>query len=107
VKRGDLVTVALTGDNGKPRPALIVQADAFEALGSVLVAPLTSTVDTAPLIRVVVDPAPSNGLLKQSAIMVDKLVAVPRGKVGPAIGYASKETMAEVGRVACGLLGLD
>ena len=29
VRRGDLVTVATSGDYGKPRPALIVQADAY------------------------------------------------------------------------------
>jgi mRNA interferase MazF len=42
VRRGDLVTIALTGDYGKPRPALVVQADAFDALTSVTVLRLTS-----------------------------------------------------------------
>ena len=31
VKRGDLVTVALQGDLGKPRPALVIQSDLFDA----------------------------------------------------------------------------
>jgi mRNA interferase MazF len=29
VQRGDFVTVALQGDFGKPRPALVIQADSF------------------------------------------------------------------------------
>jgi mRNA interferase MazF len=40
VTRGELVAVALSGDYGKPRPALIVQAEHFAALPSVTVLPL-------------------------------------------------------------------
>lgn len=29
MKRGDLVTVSLSGDYGKPRPALVIQSDLF------------------------------------------------------------------------------
>lgn len=41
VKRGDLITIALQGDYGKPRPALVMQDDAFAALASVSVLRLT------------------------------------------------------------------
>ncbi|MBB4279647.1 mRNA-degrading endonuclease toxin of MazEF toxin-antitoxin module [Rhizobium mongolense] len=34
MKRGELVTIAVSGDYGKPRPALIVQDDAFAELPS-------------------------------------------------------------------------
>jgi mRNA interferase MazF len=52
LKRGDLVVVALPGDYGKPRPALIVQADLFnETHVSVTVVPVTSTLVDAPLFR--------------------------------------------------------
>jgi mRNA interferase MazF len=35
MRRGDLVTVAVLGDYGKPRPTLVVQAGAFDrALGN-------------------------------------------------------------------------
>jgi mRNA interferase MazF len=38
MRRGDLFTVATTGDDGKPRPAVIVQTDAFpEGHASVVV----------------------------------------------------------------------
>ena len=42
MKRGDLVTVALQGDLGKPRPALVIQSDLFEAHPSVTILPVTS-----------------------------------------------------------------
>ncbi len=37
MKRGDLVTIALPGDYGKPRPALVVQSDLFSEHPSVTV----------------------------------------------------------------------
>ncbi len=58
MKRGDLVTVALHGDQGKPRPALVVQSDSFAELASVTVLPITSTLVDAPLVRIA-----SNGTL--------------------------------------------
>lgn len=42
IQRGDLVVVALSGDYGKPRPALVVQSDDFQALPSVTVLRITS-----------------------------------------------------------------
>ena len=41
MKRGDLVTIALQGDYGKPMPALIVQPDLFDEHPSVTVLPVT------------------------------------------------------------------
>ena len=42
MQRGDLVTVSLQGDYGKPRPALIVQSDLLTDLESVVLCPVTS-----------------------------------------------------------------
>ena len=42
MKRGDLVTVAVSGDYGKPRPALVVQSDLFAELPTVTVVRLIS-----------------------------------------------------------------
>lgn len=69
MRRGDLVTVALQGDYGKPRPALIVQADHFAELGSVVILPLTSHMIDAPLLRLPVTPSPDNGLSGPSQIL--------------------------------------
>ena len=56
MKRGDLVTIAVSGEYGKPRPALIVQADAFDLHPSVTLLPLTSEMHDAPLFRVTIQP---------------------------------------------------
>ena len=66
MRRGDLVTVALQGDQGKPRPALIVQADTFTDLSGVTVLPITGMLLDAPLLRVEVEPSAANGLTKPS-----------------------------------------
>jgi len=46
MKRGDVVTVAAAGHYGKPRPAVIVQTDAFpETHASVVICQMTSKLD--------------------------------------------------------------
>jgi mRNA interferase MazF len=68
-----MVMVAIQGDYGKPRPALVIQSNLFnETHVSVTVAPVTSTIVDAPLFRLTVDPSSSNGMRSISQIMVDK-----------------------------------
>lgn len=78
MRRGDLVTVAVSGDYGKPRPALIVQADVYAEHPSVTVLPLTSELIDAPLLRVGVEPGAGTGLRLRSQVMVDKATTIPR-----------------------------
>ena len=106
MNRGDFVTIALQGDFGKPRPALVIQSDQFNAHATVTVLLVTSTLIDAPLFRVSVQPEESNGLIKPSQIMVDKAMTVNREKIGKAFGSASDEVMLEVGRCLAVFLGL-
>jgi mRNA interferase MazF len=106
MKRGDLVTVAVSGDYGKPRPALVVQADAFDQHPSVVVLPLTSEMLDAPLFRVTVSANKATGLRVISQIMVDKATAVPRVKLGTRIGRVDVTTMQAVDEALRGFLGL-
>lgn len=107
VRRGDVVTVALPGDYGKPRPALVVQADLFNAThSSVTVLPLTSTVVDAPLFRMTIDPNRDNGLTRVSQIMVDKVITVPRDRLGASIGRLEDDAMLRVGRALAVWLGI-
>jgi mRNA interferase MazF len=106
IRRGDLVTVAMQGDYGKPRPALVVQADAFSVLDSVTVLRLSSDLRDLPLFRITVEPKPSNGLEKRSQVMVDKAATVPRVKIGQRIGRADSATMRTVDAALAGFLGL-
>jgi mRNA interferase MazF len=63
VKRGDVVTVAASGDYGKPRPAVIVQTNALPAAhASVIVCQMTSDIAEAPDFRITIEPTEKNGL---------------------------------------------
>ena len=106
LRRGDVVTVTLRGEQGKPRPALVVQADPFSDLPGVTVLPITSTLIEAPALRVRVEPAGENGLKKVSQVMVDKPQTPARGKVGAVIGRVDRATLAAVDRALAVFLGL-
>jgi mRNA interferase MazF len=107
VKRGELVTVALPGDYGKPRPAIVVQADLFnETHASVTVAPVTSTLVNAPLFRLAVEPSPGNGLRALSQVMVDKVMTVRRERIGASIGELEPEMLKRVNRALALWLGI-
>ncbi len=107
MKRGDLVTIAVGGDYGKPRPALVIQADAFRALGSVTVLRLTSELHDWPTFRVTVQPSASNGLRAPSQVMIDRAIALPREKVGAMFGHVDDTVMLTVSRALVSFLGLD
>jgi len=98
VKRGDLVTIAVSGDYAKPRPALVIQANAFDVLPSVTVLRLSSDIIPAHLTRLTVEPTPENGLRLKSQVMIDKAVSVPRGKIGKTFGQLDAGTMKAVSR---------
>ena len=97
ISRGDLVIAAFPGDYGKPRPALVVQSNAFTGLQSLTVLPLTSDLYASPLIRIDVAPNEDNGLQRQSHVMVDKAATISRAKIGQRIGRLDAETMRSVG----------
>lgn len=104
--RGDLVTVALHGDFGKPRPALVIQANQFGEHTSVTVLPITSTLVAAPLLRITVQPSAENGLQRASQVMVDKAITVMREKVGPSFGRMDLKSLVEVERCLAVFLGI-
>lgn len=107
IARGDLIVIALTGDYGKPRPALVVQSDAFQDVPSVTVLPLSGDLHEAPLIRITVEPYAETGLTKRSQVMVDKAATIPRAKIGQRIGRADTATMRAVDTALAGFLGLS
>ncbi|HMM45876.1 MAG TPA: type II toxin-antitoxin system PemK/MazF family toxin [Candidatus Macondimonas sp.] len=106
MRRGDFVTIAIQGDYGKPRPALVIQADPFNEHASVTVLPVTSTLIEAPLLRITVEPDDDNGLQKRSQVMVDKTTTVKRDKVGLPFGHIGEDTMIEVERSLAVFLGI-
>ncbi|MCB2054340.1 MAG: type II toxin-antitoxin system PemK/MazF family toxin [Geminicoccaceae bacterium] len=105
--RGDLITVALPGDFGKPRPALIVQSDLFnQTHPTVTLLPLTSDIRGAPLFRITVEPSTTNGLRQVSQIMIDKLMTLRRDELKDPFGRIEDDTMLRVGRALAVWIGL-
>ena len=105
MRRGDLVTVALQGDLGKPRPALVIQSDLFDVHPSMAILPVTIELRDTPLFRILVNPGEQNGLAKPSQVMVDKPQSVERKKVGAVFGRLDDETMLAVNRALAVFLG--
>lgn len=104
--RGDLVTVALSGDYDKPRPALVIQSNLFAEHPSVTILPLTSELRETPIFRVRVQPDQVNGLRVPSDVMIDKLHTVARDKIHATFGSIAHEQLIEVERAIAVWLGI-
>ena len=106
MQRGDLVSVAIQGDFGKPRPALVIQSPLFANHTSVTLLLVTSTLVDAPLLRVTVPASANNGLEKTSQIMIDKAMTLKREKIGPVLGLVSADQLTQVERGLAVFLGI-
>jgi mRNA interferase MazF len=106
MRRGDLIVVAAPGDYGKPRPAVVIQSDALEATGSLLVCLLTTTQRPAPFYRLPLEATPENGLRDPSDVMVDKIFALPRGKCGAPIGRLTRAQILALNHILSLVVGL-
>jgi mRNA interferase MazF len=106
VKRGDLVTVAISGDYGKPRPALIIQSDNLPQTDSVLVCLLTTDPFAAPLYRLSLPADSATGLRQTSQVMVEKIMAVRRERCGAPIGRADTAAMLALSRLLAFVVGI-
>jgi mRNA interferase MazF len=105
MRRGDLVMVALPGDLGKPRPALVIQSDLFAEHPSTVILPVTGELRDVPLFRVSVNPTDGNGLTKPSQIMIDKPQSVSSAKLRAVFGRVDDDTMLAVNRALAVFLG--
>jgi len=98
LRRGDIVTIALPGAYGKPRPALVIQSDYYHEHPSLTILPITSELRPTPLFRVAILPDAANGLRMESQVMVDKAEEV--------MGHADDATMLAVSRSLSVFLGI-
>lgn len=107
MKRGDVWTVAGGPDYaGKPRPAVILQDNAFDATASITICPFTTHVVDAPLLRLGIEPSQENKLRGASQLMIDKITTVSRTKLERRIGRLSDEDIVRVNRAVLVFLGL-
>jgi mRNA interferase MazF len=91
---------------GKPRPAVIVQEDRFEATNSITLCVFTTDPTEAPLLRMLVEPTDRNGLSIASRLMIDKITTVPKARLGKRIGKLHKEDIVRLNRALTVFLGL-
>ena len=106
MKRGEVWTLSGTGYAGKPRPAVVVQDDRFDATASVSVCAFTTDATEAPLFRLVTEPDDHNGLRLTSGLMVDKITTVPRTRLGERIGRLAPADLLRLNRAIAVFLGL-
>jgi mRNA interferase MazF len=105
--RGDIVIVAAPGDYGKPRPAVIVQTDAFpENHASVVVCQMTSELADASDFRITIEPGPDTGIRIRSQVMADKPVTIRRERIGRLIGRLGAADMARLNVALAFVMGL-
>ena len=105
MRRGDIVTVTGGVYASKPRPALVVQDDRFDATDSVTVCPFTTSEVDAPLLRVPVAADETNGLGQDSYLMVDKITTVRKSNARSVLGRLEATTLVEFERRLLVFLG--
>jgi mRNA interferase MazF len=107
MRRGEIWTVSGGADYaGKPRPAVIVQDNDFDATRSVTICAFTTDPTEAPLFRLHVEPTERNGLHLASSLIVDKLTTVPKQKLGTRIGRLDDEDLLRLNQAMIVFLGL-
>lgn len=107
MKRGDVVIVVLPAELGKPRPAVVVQADELgDQTTTVLVCPLSSDIQAAHLLRPVIAPSEASGLRVDSQAMADKITPVRRIRIRGRIGALDAEGLARIDQALMLVLGL-
>jgi mRNA interferase MazF len=107
LRRGEIWTAAAgSGYAGESRPVVIVQDDRFDATDSITVCAFTTDPTEAPLVRQPIVSNELNGLQQKSCLMIDKLITVPRSKLGMRIGQLADEDMVRMGRAMFVFLGL-
>jgi mRNA interferase MazF len=107
VKRGEIWTVSGGGNyTGKPRPAVIIQEDSFDATPSITLCAFTSDPTDAPLFRLPIEPTETNGLRVASRLMIDKITTVPKGRIGEKLGRLDDIDVLRVNQAVLIFLGL-
>jgi mRNA interferase MazF len=107
MKRGEIWTVSAgSGYAGKPRPAVLIQDDSFDATASMTICAFTSDETEAPLFRLLIEPSDANGLRAPSRLMVDKVTTVSKTKLGEKIGRLDDADVLRLNQAVLVFLGL-
>jgi mRNA interferase MazF len=94
--RGQIWVVAEKGPlTGKPRPALLIQAEALEAHTTLQFCLIygAESAQGGVFFRIPVEPTEANGLQKPSIVTVDKVVTIQRDHVKTQCGVIEEDIM--------------
>lgn len=105
MKKGDIVTIAMQGDYGKPRPAVVFQSERL-ITDSVLLIPFTTYLIEESKIRILIKPNKNNGLQKISQTMTEKITAIKKDKIGEVIGKLEPDEIQKIEQALILLFGL-
>jgi mRNA interferase MazF len=96
--RGDVITVSAKSNEGKPRPAIIIQANWLNEKSppSYIVCLLTSDIYPELDFRPIIEPDSINGLSKRSQVMTDKVQVVRENQIGNKVGILAKKVIQDV-----------
>ena len=97
MKRGDIVIATGPGFGGKPRPNLVLQADIYLVLPTLILLPITSALAEPPsLLRVRIEPDATNGLREVSEVMTDIPITTRPEKVSAIAGTLARDDLERV-----------
>jgi mRNA interferase MazF len=97
LSRGDVIIAVFPGELGKPRPAVVLQANEFLiSYTTVLSCPLTTHLLDAPFLRPRIEPTLYNGLQNPSQVMVEKITPVRKEAIGQRVGQITDNDMRRI-----------
>ncbi len=106
MKRGDTVIATAPGFGKKPRPYVVIQADAYARLTTLILLPITTELSSAPsALRCPLEPDEINGLLRRSEVMADIPVTTGADRVHQQIGALSARDLLRVEQALLLVLG--
>ncbi|MCC2625143.1 MAG: growth inhibitor PemK [Burkholderiales bacterium] len=109
IKRGNIVILNLGNNVGKPRPAVIIQADILNdemKLATTIVIPLSSEIQNMHVIRYIIEPSAKNGLQIISQAMIEKVMQIEKSKIQKVIGQITKKQLDEIESRLLAVLGI-
>jgi mRNA interferase MazF len=107
LSRGDVVIAVFPGELGKPRPAVVLQANEFPGIyTTVLSCPLTTHLLETPLLRPTINASAENGLQHRSQVMVEKITPIRREVIGQQIGRLADDDLSRIEVALVHVIGL-
>ncbi len=111
IQRGDIFTVDLNpvrgSEQGKIRPALIIQNDIGNRHSPIVIVAAITTGDYARFDANVEVKAPEGGLQRDSLVLLNQIRSVDKSRLGRYWGHLGDKTMGKVDRALKISLSLD